>query len=172
MNRGPVWWSLVILIVLLVVATVGIGSYTWYDNPEGERRPAFTLPAMNGGKQSIAAWDGKVVVLNFWATWCAPCRREIPLLKTLQEQYGEKGLQVVGVAVDNREAIRDFAERLGVGYPVLYGVEAAMDVAASYGDKQGTLPYTAVIDRDGRIHQVFRKELERADIESTVDSLL
>lgn len=172
MNRGPVWWSLVILIVVLVGATVGIGSYTWYDNPEGARRPAFTLPALSGGKQSIAAWDGKVVVLNFWASWCEPCRREIPLLQALQEQYGEKGLQVVGVAIDSREAIRDFAERLGVGYPLLYGVEAAMDVAARYGDTQGTLPYTAVIDRDGRIRKVFRKELKRADIESAIHTLL
>ncbi|MCO6439511.1 MAG: TlpA family protein disulfide reductase, partial [Nitrococcus mobilis] len=109
MKRGPLWWSLIALIVLLVGVTVGIGSHTWYSNPEGGQRPAFTLPAMSGGKQSITEWDGKLVVLNFWATWCAPCRREIPLLIALQQQYGERGLQVLGVAIDSRAAIRDFA---------------------------------------------------------------
>lgn len=172
MKRGRLWWSLVISIVVLAGATVVIGNYHWYGSMEGAQRPDFTLPAMRGGKQSVGAWNGKVVVLNFWATWCEPCRREIPLLKALQAQYGEKGLQVVGVAIDNRDAIREFAERLGVDYPVLYGFEAAMDVAASYGDKQGTLPYTAVIARDGRIRQIFRKELTRADIESAIRPLL
>lgn len=172
MKRGRLWWSLVISILVLAGATVVIGNFHWYDSMEGEQRPDFTLPALRGGEQSVGAWDGKVVILNFWATWCEPCRREIPLLKALQAQYGEKGLQVVGVAIDSRDAILDFAERLGVDYPVLYGVEAAMDVAASYGDKQGTLPYTAVIARDGRIRRLFRKELTRADIESAIRPLL
>ncbi|EAR22321.1 peroxiredoxin family protein [Nitrococcus mobilis] len=173
MNRGPLWWSLIVLIVLLVGVTIGIGSHTWYSNLEGSQRPVFTLPAMSSGKQkSIAEWDGKLVVLNFWATWCEPCRREIPLLITLQRQYEERGLQVLGVAIDSRVAIRDFAATLSINYPVLYGVEAAMDVAASYGDEQGTLPYTVVIDRSGRIRQVFRKELKRPDIEPVIRELL
>lgn len=172
MNRGPLWWSLIILILLMVGATVGLGGYTWVRNYEGEPRPAFTLPAMNGGKQSIAEWDGKVVVLNFWATWCEPCRREIPLLTQLQQQYEERGLQVVGVAIDSRDAIRDFANKVGINYPVLYGVEAAMDVAASYGDEQGTLPYTVVIARDGHIRHIFRKEIKRPDIEPVIHELL
>lgn len=172
MSRGPLWWSLIVLIVALVGVTVGIGSHTWYDNPEGSQRPAFTLPAVSGGKKSIAGWDGKLVLLNFWATWCAPCRREIPLLIALQQQYGERGLQVLGVAVDNRAAIRDFAAKLSINYPVLYGVEAAMDVATNYGNEQGTLPYTAVIDRTGRIRHVFRKEVKRPDIEAVIRELL
>lgn len=172
MNRGPLWWSLVVLILLLVAATVGVGSYSWYRNYQGEYRSAFVLPAMNGGKQSIAEWDGKVVVLNFWATWCEPCRREIPLLIELQRQYKERGLQVVGVAIDDRDAIRAFAKTVGINYPVLYGVEAAMDVAASYGDEQGTLPYTVVIDRDGRIQHIFRKEIKHPAIEPVIRELL
>lgn len=172
MNRGPLWWALVVLILLFVGATAGIGSYTWYRDYRGEPRPAFALPAMNGGKQSIAEWDGKVVVLNFWATWCEPCRREIPLLTELQQKYGQRGLQVVGVAIDSRDAIRDFAKTLGINYPVLYGVEAAMDVAASYGDEQGTLPYTVVIDREGRIRHIFRQEIKHPDLEPVIRELL
>lgn len=172
MNRGPLWWSLIILILLLVGATVGVGSYAWYSNYEGEPRPAFTLPAMDGGKQSIAEWDGKVVVLNFWATWCEPCRREIPLLIELQKKYEPRGLQVVGVAIDSLDAVRGFAKAMGVNYPVLYGVEAAMNVAASYGDEQGTLPYTVVIGRDGRIQHIFRKEIKHSDIEPVIHGLL
>ncbi|MDN5849490.1 MAG: TlpA family protein disulfide reductase [Nitrococcus sp.] len=172
MNRGPLWWSLVVLIVLATGVTVGIGSYDWSRSYEGMHRPAFTLPAMNGGKKSISEWDGKVVVLNFWASWCEPCRREIPLLIDLQRQYGERGLQVVGVAIDSRAAIRDFAKRVGINYPVLYGIEPAMNVAASYGDEQGTLPYTVVLDRDGRMRQIFRKEIKRPAIEPVLRELL
>lgn len=171
MNRGPLWWSLVVLILLVVGVTVGLGSYDFFKYV-GQQRPAFTLPAMNGGKKSISKWDGKVVVLNFWATWCAPCRREIPLLIELQQQYGERGLQVVGVAIDSRAAIRDFTKRVGINYPVLYGIEPAMNVAASYGDEQGTLPYTVVLDRAGRIRQISRTEIKRPAIEPVIRELL
>lgn len=170
MNRGPLWWSFIVLILLLI-GTTGVGSYALYRD-QGVHRPAFTLPAMNGGKQSISEWDGKVVVLNFWATWCEPCRREVPLLSKLQQKYEPRGLQVVGVAIDSLDAIRKFAKTTGINYPVLYGVEAAMDVATSYGDEQGTLPYTVVIDRDGRIRHVFRKELKHSEIESMIRELL
>lgn len=172
MKRGPLRRVLLIVLLLAVGATVGIGGYTLYRDYRGVPRPAFSLPAVDGSEHSIAEWNHKVIVLNFWASWCAPCRREVPLLIKLQKQYETRGLQVVGVAIDNPDAIRDFANKLGINYPVLYGVEAAMDVAASYGDQQGTLPFTVVIDRKGRMRHVFRKEIKRPEIEPVIRELL
>lgn len=172
MNRGPLWWSLIGVILLATIATVALGSFNWRDIHVGEYRPDFTLPAMNGGKHSIGDWDGEVVVLNFWAPWCAPCRREIPMLIEMQEKYGERGLQVVGIGIDSLEAIRTYANKVGINYPVLYGFEAAIKVAASYGNQRGTLPYTVVIDRDGVIRHIFHTRIERSEIEPMIRELL
>ncbi|WP_258868056.1 TlpA disulfide reductase family protein [Alkalilimnicola ehrlichii] len=120
----------------------------------------------------MAQWDGDIVVLNFWASWCPPCVREIPHFVALQDKYGEQGVQFVGVAIDRREAAQEFAEELGVNYPMLYGVQAAMEISEAYGNMSGTLPYTVVIDRDGTITDVFPYEVDHETMENAVLKLL
>ena len=90
-------------------------------------------------------------MLNFWATWCGPCRKEIPLLNSLQKSYAKRGVQIIGVAVDNAAAVKQFIRSVPIDYPVLIGDQEAIEVIEAYGDKTGALPYTVFINRAGII---------------------
>jgi len=112
----------------------------------------FSLPDLEGKKHNLSEWRGKVIVLNFWATWCPPCREEIPLFVALQKRYGSGGIQMLGVATeDNKESVVAYRQSAGMNYPILIGDDDAMDVMANYGNRQGSIPYTVIIDRQGTI---------------------
>ncbi len=123
--------------------------------------PEVRLPGLDGETRSLADYDDRVILLNFWATWCPPCLEEIPALMTLQEELGPAGLQVVGLALDEADATREFAHELGISYPVLVGGDEAFGLSERFGNLPATLPYTAVIDRDGIIRAVHRGALTR-----------
>ncbi len=114
-------------------------------------RPAFTMPDLQGRQRNISEWDGKVLAVNFWATWCEPCKQEIPNFNTLQKQYGGKGFQFVGVALDDLDAVQDYLKTATIDYPVLVGEDEAGKIASRYGDDEGVVPYTAFINRKGQI---------------------
>jgi peroxiredoxin len=160
----------------VIGATAGVGGYLYYESARQQAgasiRPPFQLPDLDDRLQSVEQWDGKVLVLNFWATWCPPCVREVPMLVEVQRELGPRGLQIVGIAVDKREVAQDFAENAQVNYPILYGVQSALEVSQSYQNHAGTLPHTVVIDRSGVIRHVFRGELEQREFEAAVASLL
>ena len=111
----------------------------------------FTLPDLNGKKQSLSAWRGKVIVLNFWATWCPPCREEIPLFIDLQKKHAAGDLQIIGVAIDNPAAVRQYRQSAGMNYPILIGDDATLDLISRYGNRSNALPFTVIINRDGTI---------------------
>lgn len=140
--------------------------------PLATHRPAFSLPDVNGKAHSISQWDGKVVMLNFWATWCPPCRHEIPAFIKLQHAYQGKGFTVVGVAIDTAQNVRDFIDPMGIDYPILHGQNKAIDIAKAYGDRLGVLPYTVIINRSGKV--VFRHptRLTYAEAERVIKPLL
>ena len=129
----------------------------------GTASPAVELPGLDGEPRSLAEFDDRVVLLNFWATWCPPCLEEIPALSALQAQLGGQGLQVVGLALDEHQATREFAAELGIDYPVLVGGDAAFALSERFGNLPATLPYTAVIDRTGTIRAVHRGALTQAE---------
>lgn len=138
----------------------------------GQKRAEFSLPDLEDKQHSIKEWDNKVILLNFWATWCPPCRREIPAFIELQEQFGPQGFQVIGVAIDEKEAVQDYSDGLGVNYPILIGNNTALKISAAYGNRFGQLPYSLVIDRQGVIRFVGKRELSFADIETQIKPLL
>lgn len=121
--------------------------------------PEFALEDLTGEIRSIQGWEGDALVINFWATWCAPCLREIPLLKEFQEANGSAGVQVVGIAVDHLEAVQAFAEDMGFNYPVLVGQLAAMEAAAEFGLEFFVLPFTVFTDPRKRILGIHNGEL-------------
>jgi thiol-disulfide isomerase/thioredoxin len=125
-----------------------------------ERLPAFTLADRNGKPTSIEAWHGKSLILNFWATWCAPCRREIPLLSELSQQSGPD-FAVIGVAVDHRDQVLAFADRFHIPYALLIGEQDALDAASALGVESPLFPFTVFTDRRGEVVAVFVGELHR-----------
>ena len=115
----------------------------------------FTLPELDGSKHSLKEWRGKVIVLNFWATWCPPCREEIPLFIALQKKHAADNLQTIGVAIDNKTAVMLYRQSEGMNYPILIGNDTTTGLMADYGNRSGSLPFTVIIDRSGSI--VVRK---------------
>jgi thiol-disulfide isomerase/thioredoxin len=121
------------------------------DGALPETLPDFTLGDLAGKPTSIRSWPGKSMIVNFWATWCAPCRREIPLLRELQKQHGAEGFQIVGVAVDIREDVVKYAQEIGIDYPVLIGEQDGLDAVNKFGQGSIGFPFTVFTDNQGRI---------------------
>lgn len=113
--------------------------------------PDFTLADIDGQPRSIRSWEGKSMIVNFWATWCAPCRREIPLLKKLQAEHGAEGFQIVGVAVDFREDVLKYAKEIGIDYPILIGEQEGLDAVNKFGQGSLGFPFTVFTDNQQRI---------------------
>lgn len=134
--------------------------------------PEFKLPDVNDVVHNSHEWDGKVVVLNFWATWCPPCVKETPTFVDLQEQYAAAGVQFVGIAIDKKDAVLDFMDTYGVDYPMLIGEDDAINISKKYGNRYGALPYTVVINRQGQIHFIQRGEMTRETAEKNIKQLL
>ena len=116
-----------------------------------ERIPEIRLADRDGTIRTLADWKGKSLIVNFWATWCAPCRREIPLLGRLQEQYGPQGFQVIGIAADYRDKVVAYADAAKIGYPLLIGEQEALDAASAFGVSVVGFPFTVFSDDQGRI---------------------
>lgn len=132
--------------------------------------PDWKLTDLSGKRVSFSDFRGKVVILDFWATWCAPCRVEIPHFVELQKQYGDKGLTVIGVSLDEQgpEIVKKFVKQLGVSYPIVIGNEK---VAEAYGGIIA-IPTTFVIDRQGRIVSQHMGYNDKATFEKEIQSLL
>lgn len=109
------------------------------------------FPDVNGKPQSVENWRGKVVVVNFWATWCAPCREEMPMLNTFSQRFGPHGVAVVGIALDQKIPVKNFAQQFSITYPLLVADNSALELMRTIGNKIGALPFTVVLDRDGNI---------------------
>jgi peroxiredoxin len=130
-----------------------------------DRLPQFSLQDRAGKPTSITSFEGKSLIINFWATWCAPCRSEIPLLEALGAEWSARGMSVVGVAVDHREQVLEFADRLKIGYPLLIGEQDALDAAAALGVESPVFPFTVFTDRRGQVVALFIGELHRPQAE-------
>ena len=122
---------------------------------EGEALRAASFADLEGRPRRLAEWNGKVLVCNFWATWCTPCREEIPLLVAARQKYGPSGVEFVGIAVDNAPKVREFAASFKISYPVLLAEAEGLDLMRRVGNTSGGLPYTVITDRQGSL--VHRK---------------
>jgi len=177
---GPATRSpLALIVVAFVVALMlYIGYHQARRNGAGSPQrltqskvaPDFSLESLDGGTMRLSDLRGKAVLLNFWATWCGPCKIEMPWFVDLQNQYGSQGLQIVGVAMDDasKEDISKFAKDMGVNYPILIGKE-------SVGDQYGgvpALPESFLISRDGKIVDKIIGLIGKAEIEDAVKKAL
>ena len=131
---------------------------------EVNRHPDFELVDLGGEMRNFDEFDGRHRLLNFWATWCAPCRREIPLLKEFQSEQGEEGILVIGIAVDVMEDVQVYAEAAEFNYPILVGELDAMAVAEQSGLQFHAMPFTMIVTRDGEFLTAHFGELHRPDL--------
>ena len=157
-----------------IVGTVVSGWEKWRDSNDTASEeqtgihyqylPDFSLPNLDGSPWRAVEWRNKVLVLNFWATWCPPCREEMPAFARLQEEFADQGVQFVAIAIDDREPVVDFIDTYGIEFPVLLGDTKAIELARRLGNHFGTLPYTVVARPGGEI--VLRRpgEMDRAEL--------
>ena len=130
-----------------------------------DRLPQFSLQDRTGKATPISSFAGKSLVINFWATWCAPCRSEIPLLKSLNTEWADRDVSVIGIAVDHRDQVLDFADRFKIRYPLLIGEQDALDAVAAFGVETPVFPFTVFTDRSGEVVTIFVGELHRPQAE-------
>jgi len=131
--------------------------------------PDFTLPLLDGGQLLLSSYQGKVVLLDFWATWCVPCREETPHFVELQKKYGDRGLQIIGVSMDDSpDPVHPFSQQFHVNYPIVMGTA---EVGSAYGGVLG-LPIAFLIDREGRIYSKHMGATDAAVFEKEIKALL
>jgi len=174
---GPGRWILILLLAVAAGVAAFLASRAWLapepqsataaapaDAPAPvipERRPEVTLADRDGKLRSLSEWDGRPQIINFWATWCAPCRREIPMLNELARDPAHADFALIGIAIDFREDVLRFLAETPIDYTVLIGEQDGLDASAAFGMHSLGLPYTAFVDRTGRIVTIHLGELHR-----------
>ena len=132
----------------------------------------ISLPDTKGHEQPLAQWKGKVLVVNFWATWCVPCREEMPEFVKAQQELGSRGVQFVGIAIDQPEKIDAFAAELQLNYPALVGGYGAIELSKVMGNRLGALPFTVIVNRAGTVAHTQLGPLKEAQLRPILGQLL
>tara|TARA_Y100001936_G_scaffold252558_1_gene312749 strand:- start:37900 stop:38454 length:555 start_codon:yes stop_codon:yes gene_type:complete len=133
---------------------------------------AADLPDLKGKNQPISQWKGKILIVNFWATWCEPCRIEMPEFIKLQEELRDKELLIIGIAIDQKNKVQQYSKDIGINYPVLIGGMEAMELSEAAGNNHAVLPYTVIFNRSGEIVSTHVGLITRDKIEPVLKSLL
>ena len=163
-----------LVLVCAVAAAAGFGAYRYWHGGAGAdtARADLGFLDLDGRTHRLEEWRGKLLLLNFWATWCTPCLKEIPLLVETQQQHGARGLQIVGVAMDEVEPVRAFAQRLAMNYPVMVGQAEIVKAMDELGDELGAFPFSVLVAPDGRILDRRSGDLSREEIGAWLDEYL
>lgn len=185
--------------VALVAAAVGVGARQWLfgdassagtgqQQPGSQSQPqalAAAAPASGavaqllsaplqdvaGKHQTLAPYKGRVLVVNFWASWCGPCVAEMPELVRLHDQYAKKGIEFIGIGVDSSQNVQNFLKKIPVDYPILVSGFGGADLARSLGNTAGALPFTVVIDANGAVRSTKLGQVTPAELSKTLDAL-
>ena len=153
----------------------------WYFGPRLQADPdvdavaallAAPMHDLEGQSRSVLEWKGRVLVCNFWATWCTPCREEIPLLGRVRSRMSAKNAEIIGIAIDQMINVTNFAKELGIVYPILVGDAGSIELMRKLGNSAGGLPFTVLLDRGGKL--VYRKigTIAEAELETRIASIV
>ena len=166
---------------LLILGTIGagaavagglVGALALQAQSGAAELLAAPFRDLSGAKRTLREWRGRVVVCNFWATWCAPCREEIPMLVAVRGVFAAKGVEIVGIGIDQTEKVQEFAKTYNITYPVLIAEADAIELMRRLGNALGGLPYTVVLDRLGGVAHRRLGALTRAEVEKVLEGLL
>lgn len=171
-------WRLAALVGALAVAALALGIGAALHRGGGD--PAhdgaavlgLVLPDLDGKPQALAQWRGKVLIVNFWATWCTPCREEMPQFVAAQARDGAKGVQFVGIAVDDPAKVEAYAQDIHLNYPALIGGFGAIELSKMLGNDLAALPFTIVLDRQGKVAHTQLGPLRAAKLDALLARLL
>jgi thiol-disulfide isomerase/thioredoxin len=146
--------------VIVTVALVAGSAGYYFNRLDSSSKLAATaanslvrapLYSLDGKPQTLLQYQGNVLVINFWATWCAPCREEIPALKKIQSKHAANGVKIVGIALDNASKVKEYAQEMNIGYALLIGGAETLSIGKDLGNQAGVLPFTLVLDRTGTV---------------------
>ncbi|WP_428608516.1 TlpA family protein disulfide reductase [Sedimenticola sp.] len=173
MNR-PLIWSTGLLLL-----TLGLLLGCEQERPKPKltgnaeaQMPAFSFANLDGEQQNSRIWQGKVIVVNYWATWCPPCRKEMPLFVETQTRYADQGVQFVGIAIDDPHMVQDFVDVYDINFPILIGNAEAIKLSNRMGNRFDSLPFTAIFDRQGKTRFIQAGEMSRRVLEQELAPLL
>ena len=133
---------------------------------------AANLPNENGVKQALSQYKGKIIVLNFWATWCPPCREEMPVLSQLYKDYKNKNVVVLGIAIDEQKLVKEFMQSTPVSYPLIASEDEGMTLGIGLGNNKGVLPYTIIIDPKGNVVKTYFGRINQSLLETALGKFL
>jgi len=154
---------------------MGVGSQSLSNEQSKQGAQTLfstTLPDLQGVEQNISQWRGKVIVVNFWATWCTPCREEIPEFIEAQKKFNEQGRVIIGIAIDQPDKIKMFSEEFGINYPILVGSMSTWSLLEATGNQRSALPYTIVLNRAGEIVDSYLGRINLKKLENQILPLL
>ena len=165
---------LVILVIFSMVKYFDIESHfnSWLVNSDNNKPryiASFSLQDLEGKTRNISEWSDRRMLINFWATWCVPCRREMPLLQNLYLNKDAHNIEIIGIAVDENESVKDFILEYGIEFPILIGQSNAYEIMQQLGNIATTLPYTLVVEPDGLITWSKNTELKTEDLSEILE---
>ncbi len=168
------------IVYLILIILLGFGLHYFFQDShlvDGGKQAtqalfAASFPDEKGQPQNLKQYAGKIVVLNFWASWCEPCREEMPELSKLHETYKDKNLVVLGVAIDDVAAISKFVKETKVSYPLFAADMQGMEIATNLGNNKDVLPYTVIIKADGSVAKTYFGRVTKPLLEETLTKLL
>ena len=160
------------LIILLLSACSGESDKNSASTEATKAAPAFSVSNLKGGQLSLADYKGKVVLINFWATWCAPCKEEIPDFVEVYNKLADKDFVILGIALDDKNLVAEFSKKLNISYPVGYGEDDVAKINASYGNTIGALPYNVILDKQHNIVYTQPGPIPKARLHQLIAPLL
>ena len=166
--------SLAFVITLAIAAAV-VGAAVRYlqdtrANAAPQSRPEFSLPDLQNKQHSIAEWDGKLVLINFWASWCPPCIKEMPALDRIRLEYQNQNFEIIGITAEPAKDANLYLANNPVSYPILNGEASASSLGQQYGNTIGSIPYNVLIDRHGLIQRRYYGEIDLADLKNDIST--
>lgn len=168
--------NLILVAVAILALTAGIfmKNVTFSSNTNTETHSLLNqrLPDLTGKLQALSQWQGKILIINFWATWCPPCLKEIPDFIALQNNYANKNVQFVGIAIEAQETVKQYDAKVNFNYPILIAGNSGTSIAKSWGNKVNAVPFTVILNQKGEIIHRQAGEFSKEALLKVIQPLL